>query len=434
MSGTIFAQASATGRAGVAVFRISGPEAFTAVRLLAGPLPDPRVASLRWLKDPNTGMKFDQALVLCFPGPSSFTGEDVAELHLHGGVAVRRALEAALFGIAGLRAAEAGEFTRRALMNGRMDLSQVEGLGDLLAAETSAQLRQARNLMRGDLSDKAARWREDLVGALAYIEATIDFADEDLPDDVLARIIPALDQTARSLRDELRQGRAAERLREGFEVALVGVPNAGKSTLLNAIARREAAITSEIAGTTRDVIECRMDLEGLPVTLLDMAGLREAEDKVERLGIARARDRAETADLRIFLITGPEDLAALGVAPRPGDPVVLAKADLGKGDAADAVSGLTGSGVDALLSRIAAELSERTRDIGTASHERQIAAIARAADAVDQARARLSESAPGAELVAEDIHIALQALDFLIGRIDVEAVLDVIFQSFCIGK
>ena len=295
---------------------------------------------------------------------------------------------AALGRVEGLRPAEPGEFTRRALLNGRLDLSQVEGLGDLLGAETSAQQRQALRLMDGAVSKLAARWGTELVRALAFVEASIDFADEELPGDMLASVAVALRDVHAAMQQELSGGRIAERVRDGFEVALVGRPNVGKSTLLNALARREAALTSEVAGTTRDVLEVRMDLGGLPLTLLDMAGLRRAGGRVETLGVARARERAAGADLRVFLVNAAADAASLGVAREPDDLVVLAKADLRKAGDAAAVSGKTGEGIDELLQRISGVLEARVATAGAASHARQREAIARAAERVAAARSR----------------------------------------------
>ncbi len=434
MGDTIFAQATAVGRAGLAVIRISGPEAFAAVARIAGSVGSDRVASLRWLRDPARGERLDQALVLAFRGPASFTGEDVAELQLHGSPAACRSVLAALGEIPGLRPAEPGEFTRRALLNGRMDLSQVEGLGDLLAAETAAQQRQAIRLMDGAVSRLAGEWAAALVRALAFVEATIDFADEELPADVLESVERALFGVCAAMQHELRSGQIAERVRDGFEVALVGRPNVGKSTLLNALARREAALTSEVAGTTRDVIEVRMDLGGLPLTLLDMAGLRRSGGRVELLGIARARERAARADLRVFLVDEASEADRLGVEREADDIVVLAKADLRARTQELSVSGATGMGVDELLDRVGSALGGRAAAAGTASHERQRQAIGAAALRVEAARRELELPGCRTELVAEELRGGLRALDFLVGRVDVEAVLDVVFRTFCLGK
>ncbi|PZQ52516.1 MAG: tRNA uridine-5-carboxymethylaminomethyl(34) synthesis GTPase MnmE [Rhodovulum sulfidophilum] len=431
MTDTIFAQASAKGRAGVAVIRISGPDAFATLEALCGPRPPERLASLRAIRAEDSE-EIDRALVLCFPGPRSFTGEDVAELQIHGGPAVAAAVLDLLARRPALRLAEPGEFTRRALMNGRLDLAQVEGLGDLLAAETEAQRRQAARLMSGALSGQAARWRAALLRALAFVEASIDFVDDAVPDDVLASVATDLDALTEDLRRALAGAGIAERLREGFEVALVGAPNVGKSTLLNALAGRDAAITSEVAGTTRDVIEVRVDLGGLPVTLLDMAGLRETEDQVERIGVDRARARAEHADLRLFLVERSEDARALAIAPRPGDLVARAKSDLGDGGDGLAVSGRTGAGIPDLLAAMAAELETRAARSSGLSHRRQAEAVERAVGAVERGRELLIAERP--EIAAVELRAAVMALDFLVGKVDVEAILDVVFQSFCLGK
>jgi len=350
---TIFALASARGRAGVAVIRVSGPQAFACVLKLAKALPKPRKTSLRTLW--NGDEPLDQALVLTFEKGASFTGEDVAEFHLHGGVAVVQSVLSVLGKIEGLRTAEAGEFTRRALENNRMDLPQVEGLADLIEAETEAQRKQALQVMRGSLSDKCNLWRTDLIRAMALLEAVIDFADQDVPVDVGPEVKALLQSVRSGLLAERAGHKASERIRDGFEVALVGAPNIGKSTLLNAIAGRDVAITSEIAGTTRDVIEVRLDLKGLPATILDLAGIRDSQDMVESLGIERAKQRAEQADIRVFLVERESDARNFGVEQKIGDIIVLGKSDLNDSSAFN-VSGKTGSGIDALLERIATEI------------------------------------------------------------------------------
>jgi tRNA modification GTPase len=434
MIDTIFAQATPPGRSGIAIVRLSGPRAFEAAAALAGTLGGARAASLRWLLDPVSGEPLDQALVLPFAGPASFTGEDVVELHLHGSVAVVRSVLAALATQPGLRIAEPGEFARRALLNDRLDLSQVEGLGDLIAAETAAQRRQAVNLMRGALARLAEGWRHELVRVLAFVEASIDFADEELPPDLLDRLTADLASTVAAIESEISRARIAERVREGFEVALVGPPNVGKSTLLNALAGRDAALTSEVAGTTRDVIEVRADLGGLALTILDMAGIRDTAETVEQKGVARARTRAAEADLRLFLLDDPADRDTLGVSVQPGDITVLAKADLRPASEALSVSGLTGQGLDTLLSRITAMLQDQATTASTLSHERQRAAACDCAVAAAAALVELRRPDPRVELASEELHRALRALDFLDGKVDVEAVLDVIFHSFCLGK
>ena len=424
---TIFALASARGKAGVAVIRVSGARSFEAGERLTGGLPGNR--GLRTLIGPD-GAQLDEALVLVFPAGHSFTGEDVVEFQVHGSTAVVDALLRVLAGFEGLRAAAPGEFTRRALENGRLDLSQVEGLADLIEAETEAQRVQALRVLSGALGEKAERWRSDLIRAAALLEATIDFVDEEVPVDVAPEVTALIAGVSRDLAQERDGVRAAERIRDGFEVAIVGPPNAGKSTLLNTLAGREAAITSEIAGTTRDVIEVRMDLDGLPVTMLDTAGLREAQDEVEGIGIERARARALAADLRIFLTAEGE--YGVGLAPELEDIVVEGKADLGR--EGFAVSGMSGKGVDVLVGRVGEVLSRRAAHAGTAIRERHRLGMSRAVEALDRARIAVEAGGEQTELAAEEIQLAIRSLDSIVGRIDVENILDEIFSSFCIGK
>lgn len=422
---TIYALASARGKAGVAVLRLSGPLAHAAVGRLAGRIPAARRATLCRLV--WNGQELDQALVLIFSAGSSFTGEDVAELHLHGSVAVVQAILRVLSGMDGLRLAEPGEFTRRALENGCLDLAQVEGLADLIDAETEAQRKQALRVLSGAIGMRAELWRQKLIRAAALIEATIDFADEDVPVDVTPEVRSLIDDVLEDLRRESGGARAAERIREGFEVAILGAPNAGKSTLLNALAGREAAITSEYAGTTRDIIEVRMDIGGLAVTLLDTAGLRDTEDHVERIGIQRARDRAEAADLRVFL---QSDLPITGVDPRDDDIVVQGKGDL----TGEGVSGLTGQGVDQLVDAISDRLQRRAAGAAVITRERHRLAIERAIGAMESARLAVQRGPDLADIAAAELRLAVRALESLVGRIDVENLLDEIFASFCIGK
>lgn len=426
---TIYALATARGKAGVAVVRISGPLAFLAVEKLAGDVPSPRRTALRVLKN-SEGIVLDEALVICFEKGASFTGEESAELQLHGSVAIINAVLQSLSEIEGLRLAEAGEFTRRALENERLDLAQVEGLADLIEAETEAQRRQALKVFSGALGDKAERWRSSLLRAAALIEATIDFADEEVPTDVSPEVLDLISRTMTELEAEIAGSKMAERIRDGFEVAIVGPPNAGKSTLLNALAGREAAITSEFAGTTRDIIEVRMDLKGLPVTLLDTAGLRETSDVVEAIGIDRARNRAAQADLRVILLSS--EGADPEMPPQEGDLVLVGKDD--QGVLSHSVSGKTGHGIDAMVSHIALTLSERASDASTAIRERHRIAIQDALVSMESARNEVLIGADRAELAAEELRRAVYALNCLVGRIDVENILGEIFSSFCIGK
>ena len=424
---TIFALASAPGRAGVSVIRISGPGAFPALSRFGLTAPEPRAAALRLLRDGEDVV--DQALILAFPGPASFTGEDVVELHLHGSPAIVTSVLRMLSEVDGARMAEAGEFTRRALENGKMDLAQVEGLADLIDSETEAQRRQAQRVFSGKLGEVVHGWRRDLIRAAALLEAVIDFADEDVPVDVRPEVHELLDGVAESLETQARGAAVAERVRQGFEVAILGAPNAGKSTLLNALAGREAAITSAVAGTTRDVIEVRMDLNGLPVTLLDTAGLRETEDQVESIGIARAKARAEDADLRIYLLEPGEDPR---IDLREDDIVLQGKADL-TGDP-EGISGATGQGIDRLVTRLTDVFSQRSALVATATRERHRVAILRALYDLAQARAMLRDPAYSEDLIAEELRSAIRALDSLVGIVDVETLLGEIFSSFCIGK
>jgi tRNA modification GTPase len=426
---TIYALASARGKAGVAVVRLSGPGSWAAVRALAGRLPEPRRAALRRLR--HDGEVLDEALVLTFENGASFTGEEGAELHVHGATATVTAVLQALGALPGLRMAEAGEFTRRALENGRLDLAQVEGLADLIEAETEAQRRQAMRVLSGAVGAEAESWRRDLIRAAALLEATIDFADEDVPVDVGPEVRDLMARVSASLRRQCAGVGAAERVRDGFEVAIVGSPNVGKSTLLNAMAGREAAITSEIAGTTRDVIEVRMDIAGLAVTLLDTAGLRAATETVESIGINRALHRAGAADLRVFLLDGGE---VPFLTPAPDDIVVQGKADLYARADGLAVSGKTGQGLTELITLIGDILGQRASGAAVFTRERHRIAAVRALEALESAENALSGGDPQAEIVAEDVRCAMRALDSLVGRVDVEHLLDEIFASFCIGK
>jgi tRNA modification GTPase len=425
---TIFALATVRGRSGLAVIRVSGPDAFAAADRLVSSIPEPGEARVRRVLD-ESGDIIDEALVLVFRGPRSFTGEDIVEFHVHGSVAVIAACERALLATGLVRPADAGEFTRRALSNEKMDLAQVEGLGDLLSSETEVQRRQAMRLLQGRLGDMAAKWRKALLMSLARVEVTIDFADEEVPTEIDEQIIEIIHKTIAELEIEIQGSKVAERVRDGFEIAILGAPNAGKSTLLNAIAGRDVAITSHIAGTTRDVIEVRLDLDGMPVTLLDTAGLRTTEDVVEKIGVERTRKRAEQADLRVW-IRSEEDEAVNDLLV-DGDISVFGKRDA---YAPGGVSGLTGAGVDDLLHSIRVVLAERLANVGTATHERHRLAMQTACAELGAALDLMRSAPDTPELAAEEIRLAIRSLDSLTGRIDVEAVLGEIFSSFCIGK
>ena len=424
---TIFAMASARGKSGVAVIRISGLGAMRAAALLCKLPKKPRQAALRELR--WDGELLDTALVLSFSAPNSFTGEDVVELHVHGSIASTSAILEVLGGIDGLRLAEPGEFTRRALENEKLDLAQVEGLSDLIEAETEVQRRQAQRVLSGELGRRAESWRSLLIRAAALIEATIDFADEDVPVDVTPEVSALIGEARQEIAAEIRGAAVAERIRDGFEVAITGPPNVGKSTLLNALAGRDAAITSEIAGTTRDVIEVNMDLRGLAVTFLDTAGVRSTVDEIETLGVERALSRAAAADLRIILLE--QRGAAAVIAPSKGDIVVVTKSDLIVGGD---ISAISGEGMEQLVERVANELVTRAAGAGVAIRERHRRALLRANEYLDFAEDRLKTAPEHAELIAEDLRSAIRALESLVGRVDVEHLLDEIFSSFCIGK
>jgi len=429
---TIHALASGSGTSAIAVVRVSGPRAEAVLESLAGrPVPDPRRAVLRTLHD-AAGAPIDRALVVRFAEGASFTGEASVEFQCHGGRSVVRAVLAAIAAAGPSRLADPGEFTWRAFRNGCMDLTEVEALGDLLEAETELQRRHALRGMEGALRHKAEGWREALVSALALAEVTIDWADEEVPENVWPEVDALLERVAREIAEELALAAGARRVRHGLEVALLGAPNSGKSSLLNALAGREAAITSPLPGTTRDVVEVRYDLDGLPVVFLDTAGLQETAEPIERIGIARARDRAAAADLRLFLGAPDAGLTPSVLAlERPGDIRVASKADLGSGPGV-AVSALSGAGLVDLLAAVGSVLTRRVGGEGLVAHERQHAALSSGLSALGEAREGLGGR--GAEEVAEDIRTAMRALERLTGRIDVEDMLGAVFGRFCLGK
>ncbi len=433
---TIYALSSAPGRAGVAVVRVSGPDAARAVQALTGkPLPMPRNAVLARFSDAS-GVAIDRGLVLYFEAPASFTGEGMAEFHIHGGRATVEALLAAL-AAAGLRPAEPGEFTRRAVENGKLDLTQAEAVADLIDAETDAQRRQALRQYDGALSDLYERWRRELIRATAWAEAAIDFSDEELPADTLARTHAAILEILQEIQKHLDDSARGETLREGVHLTVIGPPNAGKSSLVNALARRDVAIVAEIAGTTRDVVEVRMDLGGYLVTLADTAGLRHTMEAVEAEGVRRALARAESADLVLLLLDGSAEDPMAGLPPKTrADLTVWNKADLSWPTKRSglAVSLKTGQGLDALVTVLAAQVRDRLEAPGEApvlTRKRHRHALEQAARSLESALT----AAPGhPELLAEDLRLALRALGRITGRVDVEELLDVVFKDFCIGK
>ena len=445
MSDTIFAPATAPGRAAIAVVRVSGPKTAMAVRALAGGLPPPRRASLRRLFAAD-GREIDQAMVLWFQGPASYTGEDAAELSVHGGPAVVAAVVEALAAL-GLRLAEPGEFTRRAFENGRLDLAQAEAVADLIDSETEQQRRQALEQLGGRLSQVQSRWREALTEALAMFEAAVDFPDEELPADVAARARPVLTALVAELDAAAADVSRGTIVREGYRVALLGAPNAGKSTLLNALAERDAAIVTATPGTTRDIIEVPMVLAGYKLLLADTAGLRDTHDEIEAEGVRRARAWADAADLRLWLVDGGSNAPI--TPPRelqPGDLLVITKRDLPEGEAgwkaADlaserhipvaAVTAKSPNDITWLRSLLAERVVE-----ALAGAEPPAATRLRHRELLSEAAERLRQALAEAdrlELAAEDVRLAARALDRITGRIDPEAVLGRIFSTFCIGK
>lgn len=436
---TIYALSTAPGRAGVAVIRVSGVGAAEAVAGLAGRgLPQPRTAALRRFRD-EAGRVIDTGLLLWFPGPESFTGEDVAEIQVHGGRAIIEAVQSALGRMPGLRLAEPGEFTRRAVENGKFDLTAAEGLADLINAETEAQRRQALRQYDGALAELYEGWRTRLIEQAAWIEASIDFAEEDLPDDVFVRARAAIAGIVGEIARHVDDGGRGEIIREGLRIALIGPPNAGKSSLLNALAKRDVAIVSEIPGTTRDVIEVKLDLGGYPVVVADTAGLRESGDAIEEEGVRRALARARAAELVVLVLDGQSDTPPALTADVEARLclTVWNKRDLAKHDARRNelnISAKTGDGIDAFV----AALTARVGQIADTQTEAPPLTRARHRDALREAKDALGRAlaAPDAqpELMAEDVRLALRALGRITGRVDVEELLDVIFQEFCIGK
>ena len=371
----------------------------------------------------------DQALILIFSKPYSFTGENVVEFHLHGSSAVVSSVIKLLGNFKGLRSAEAGEFTRCALENGKIDLAQVEGLADLIDAETDAQHKQAARIFNGALGEKTKEWRAKLVKAGALLVATLDFADEEVPEEVTPEVEKLINMVLSDLDKQIIGVQTAERIRSGFEVAIVGAPNLGKSTLLNYLVGRDAAITSNVSGTTRDVIEVKLDLRGLPVTILDTAGIRKSDDKVEEIGISRALERSSLSDLRIVLTEDGE--YPVGLKKRDTDIICIAKDDQGN---RGGVSGKTGAGIDRLKNNIWDILNDKSQYVGIATRERHKSSMVNAKKFLGNAVVSLRDGPEYYDITAEEIRAATSALDSLIGRIGVEDVLDEVFSSFCLGK
>ncbi len=438
MIDTIFAPATAPGRAGVAVIRVSGPLSWQAAQALSSRAPvEPRRSFTAKIIDPSSGALLDYALILPFRAPASFTGEDTIEFHLHGGKAVVQGVLKALSAMSGLRMAEPGEFTKRAFQNNKIDLTEAEAVADLIAAETDAQRHQALEQLGGALSSLYRGWTDRLAKILAHQEADIEFPEDDLPSGLADVLRPAIEALLIEFSSHLDDKRRGERLRDGIRIAIVGAPNAGKSSLLNALAQRDAAIVSDEAGTTRDIIEIYLDLGGYPVILADTAGLRDTHNAIEAEGIRRAQKWAADADLTLALFDGTQSTPDAGTMQLIDDRtiVVLNKSD--RGITMDmpqgvAISAASGDGVDALLKLLSAKVADIFGDHqgGVAlTRERHRAAITAARDSLQR-----SIDAPLPELAAEDIRMALRDLGSITGRVHVEDLLDRIFRDFCIGK
>ena len=425
---TIFALASAPGKAGISIVRLSGPLAINVAEKLTKSKLKEKQPNLRVIYDSDNHF-IDQALILIFRKPYSFTGENVVEFHLHGSSAVVSSIIKLLGNFKGLRSAEAGEFTRCALENGKIDLAQVEGLADLIDAETDAQHKQAARIFNGALGEKTKEWRAKLVKAGALLVATLDFADEEVPEEVTPEVEKLINMVLSDLDKEIIGVQTAERIRSGFEVAIVGAPNVGKSTLLNYLVGRDAAITSNVSGTTRDVIEVKLDLRGLPVTILDTAGIRKSDDKVEEIGISRALERSSLSDLRIVLTEDGE--YPVGLKKKDTDIICIAKDDQGN---RGGVSGKTGAGIDRLKNNIWDILNNKAQYVGIATRERHKSSMVNAKKFLGNAVVSLRDGPEYYDITAEEIRAATSALDSLIGRIGVEDVLDEVFSSFCLGK
>jgi tRNA modification GTPase len=437
---TIFALSSGRPPSAIAIVRVSGPQAGPALTALAGKTPLPRIVTRALLRD-VAQQPIDDAVVLWFPGPASATGEDVAEFHVHGGRAVLAALFAALSAFADMRTAEPGEFTRRAFENGKLDLTEAEGLDDLIHADTDRQRRQALRHLKGLLGDIARDWRAQVIEASALIEAGIDFSDEgDVPAELIAPALVKIKVLLREIEEVLAAQGRSECLRDGLVVAIAGPPNVGKSTLINQLARREVAIVSPHAGTTRDIIEVQLDLDGYPVTVIDTAGIRETSDPIEQEGVRRARARAADADLVLWVVDANHgESRHQGAAPMW---VVRNKVDLdaavsgfpsGQGGTDFEISAVRGDGIQQLIVALIGFAQDYfgSGEGGLISRERQRQLLQQTAAALQRS---ISVVGAGEELAAEDLRMAVHSLGKLLGRVDVEDILDVIFREFCVGK
>ena len=429
---TIFALSTSPGKAGIAIIRVTGSRSFKIVENLTGSVPLPRVVSLRRLKYENE--LIDQALLVCFKSTASYTGEDMVEFHVHGSMAVIKALSEVLSHGFNLRIADPGEFTRRALENGCMDLSQVEGLLDLINSETKEQKNQSLKVLSGAIGDKSKNWRRTILSSLALAEVMIDFSDEDVPGNTVDDILSLVNSLVGTLNMEIKGSKSLRLIRGGFDVTIIGRPNIGKSSLLNYLAGTEKAIVSEKAGTTRDIIELSIDLCGFRVNFFDTAGIHKSMDLIEQIGIDRAKAKAAQSNMRIFLINPSDVVKDFGVEIKETDIILHAKSDIGKSSVYPGISSKTGEGVQDLLKKISKNIDLSTSYSSVLINDRHIQVIRNTISCLNLVRLELKKSEVQIEIVAENLRLAIMELDFLVGKINVEDVLGDIFSSFCIGK
>ena len=435
MSATIFALSTVPGISAIAIVRLSGPNSFKAAGFLCG-VNQPVISEMRrtYLRKiySDEGKLLDEALVVFFEANKSFTGERMVELHLHGSQAVIQTVLSSLSKLKYMRAAEAGEFTKQALENNRLNIFEAEGLSDLLIAETEAQQQQALNIYTGIMSDSVSKWKSLVIKMLSLVESAIDFSDE-VEIESVANLLKTDLQTIESFLVDERDGfKAAEAIRHGFEVAFVGSTNVGKSTLLNCLARRNVAITSEISGTTRDIIELRFNLNGLPVIFLDMAGLRLTKDNVEKIGIANSIDRANKSDIRIFLVDDIEEIKSFGVLRKHSDIILRPKGDLPGRE--PSISGKTGKGVDLLLKALTETLKNKANEAGSITTLRHLEKVESSLTSIKVVKNQIESECQEIEIIAEELRNILRSFDGLLGLVDTEEVLGEIFANFCIGK
>ncbi len=432
MSDVIYALATPPGKSGVAVVRLSGEDALQIANDLCGDITKPRHVYYRSILASDETI-IDDAVVLYFAAPASFTGEDVIELQIHGGRAVIAAVLSRISEFSNTRVAESGEFTRRALENGKLDMLQVEALGDFIEADTELQRKTSLLGLRGTSGSWVSELRDKLVEAMSLVTASIDFSDEDLPENLKNSISYAISNTHSALSRQLDLSQRQQSLRDGFKIAIVGKPNVGKSSLINVLAGRDIAIATDVPGTTRDVLEVFLDIKGLPILLYDTAGLRDTDDHVESIGVDRARSAAENADMRLFLFENPSEIEELGIIKHDHDLVIQAKSDV-YGENGLAISTKTEQGIASLLDQIYNHFEDITRESGYFSHQRQINSLFTALESLSDARNFFDQGEASFDFLAESLRQSVFSLDRLIGKVDVEDMLDVIFSKFCIGK